>query len=75
MIADNQLESYLLKIRENLADANGKEASDKIKLLINKDEDHKHEAEVESDDIKHLSSKIKRDIEENDFESANSHSE
>jgi hypothetical protein len=28
VIADNQLESYLLKIRANLADANGKEASD-----------------------------------------------
>ena len=48
---DNDLENYLLKIRAYLVDADGKNASEKIKLLINKDEDHKHEAEIISEDI------------------------
>jgi hypothetical protein len=43
---DNSLETFLLTVREYLVDGRGKEASDKVKLFINKDEDHKHETEI-----------------------------
>jgi hypothetical protein len=43
---DNSLETFLLSVREQLLDGRGKQASDQVKLFINKDEDHKHEAEI-----------------------------
>ncbi len=45
------METVLNDVRLSLIDAKGKDASDKIKLFINKDNDHKHENEITSDDI------------------------
>lgn len=72
---DNSLETFLLTVREYLVDGRGKEASDKVKLFINKDEDHKHETEISKEDIKELSSITIQDFQEDDFELANKHSE
>ena len=43
-------------MRAYLVDGKGKDASDKIKLMINLDEDHKHENEITVEDIQSLSS-------------------
>jgi len=65
----------MISVRLALVDGKGKDASDKIGAFIDKDNDHKHESEVTSEDIKNLTDMTKKDFEEDDFDVANRHSE
>ena len=65
----------MIGVRLALVDGKGKDASDKIGAFINKDNNHKHENEVTSEDIQNLTELTKKDFEEDDFDVANRHSE
>ncbi len=56
-------------------DGKGVEAKDKILLFVNRDENHKHINDFTEDDINKMSAQTQQDLEEDDYDLANRHSE
>jgi hypothetical protein len=56
-------------------DGKGVEAKDKILLFVNRDENQKNINDFTEDDINKMSAQTQQDLEEDDYDLANRHSE
>ena len=56
-------------------DGKGVEAKDKILLFVNRDENQKNTNDFTEDDINKMSAQTQQDLEEDDYDLANRHSE